>query len=315
MALLERAFHGIHSVRQLPLQSTRCLSSSCSRLACSRIQQPLLSETGEVEDKKEDSPSSPKEIHHTLHATPKRGRCRGKISNVCNDTQTDGEDDEIFMQEALCEAQKAAAVGEVPVGAVLVSQGRIIARAHNCVEREKDPTAHAEMVCIRNTARHLGSWRLLDSTLYVTLEPCPMCAGAILQARVGKVVWGTRNPLLGADGSWVSLFPRHALTNNCEHQLVDSVSNSVIQGKGLVHPFNPDIEVRGGVLANDCSKVMKDFFRQRRKDPKRARTTSHSFLSRIIHVIQSAVHMILSFISRWGFYRMVLRQLRWIQRH
>lgn len=114
-------------------------------------------------------------------------------------------DDAHFMGEALREAEKAAVRGEVPVGAVIVSQGRIVARAYNRVETEGDPTAHAEILCIRSAAKRLCGWRLLDSTLYVTLEPCPMCAGALLQARVGMLVWGARNPLLGADGSWVSL--------------------------------------------------------------------------------------------------------------
>ncbi|KAJ7527898.1 hypothetical protein O6H91_16G075200 [Diphasiastrum complanatum] len=113
------------------------------------------------------------------------------------------ESDEMFMREALLEAHLAAMKGEVPVGAVMVHSGRIIARAHNQVEAKGDPTAHAEMRCIQNASQLLGRWRLLESTLYVTLEPCPMCAGAILQARVGELVWGARNTLLGADGSWV----------------------------------------------------------------------------------------------------------------
>ncbi|KAI5058298.1 hypothetical protein GOP47_0026468 [Adiantum capillus-veneris] len=175
---------------------------------------------------------------------------------------------------ALYEAQKAAASGEVPVGAVLVSQGRVVARAHNRVESDNDPTAHAEMICIRDTARHLGGWRLLvaencqcyenlnDSTLYVTLEPCPMCAGALLQARVGAVVWGAQNPLLGADGSWVSLFPKQSLADDCEEQLLDCEMKGAAKKRGLVHPFNPNIRVRGGVLASDCSEITKDFFRR-----------------------------------------------------
>ncbi|MCO5576046.1 hypothetical protein L7F22_029853 [Adiantum nelumboides] len=132
--------------------------------------------------------------------------------NVLKDTLLDEEANNKFMGEALCEARKAAASGEVPVGAVLVSQGRVVARAYNCVEKENDPTAHAEMICIRNTARRLGGWRLLNSILYVTLEPCPMCAGALLQARVGAVVWGAQNSLLGADGSWVRCYMVDGLT-------------------------------------------------------------------------------------------------------
>ncbi|GMI99963.1 ARABIDOPSIS THALIANA TRNA ADENOSINE DEAMINASE A, tRNA arginine adenosine deaminase [Hibiscus trionum] len=115
--------------------------------------------------------------------------------------------DEMFMREALLEAEKAADSWEVPVGAVLVQHGKIIARGCNLVEELRDSTAHAEMICIREASSILNSWRLADTTLYVTLEPCPMCAGAILQARIDTVVWGAPNKLLGADGSWIRLFP------------------------------------------------------------------------------------------------------------
>ncbi|KAF0931651.1 hypothetical protein E2562_005606 [Oryza meyeriana var. granulata] len=113
--------------------------------------------------------------------------------------------DELFMREALHEAQRAADMWEVPVGAVLVQNGEIIARGCNLVEDLRDSTAHAEIVCIREASNKLKTWRLADTTLYVTLEPCAMCAGAILQARVDTVVWGAPNKLLGADGSWVSI--------------------------------------------------------------------------------------------------------------
>ncbi|PHT35338.1 tRNA-specific adenosine deaminase [Capsicum baccatum] len=111
--------------------------------------------------------------------------------------------DEMFMREALREAKKAADNWEVPVGAVLVHDGRIVARGCNLVEELRDSTAHAEMLCIREASSTLRSWRLSDTTLYVTLEPCPMCAGAILQARTDTVLWGAPNKLLGADGSWI----------------------------------------------------------------------------------------------------------------
>ncbi|CAI5521875.1 unnamed protein product [Closterium sp. Naga37s-1] len=113
--------------------------------------------------------------------------------------------DREWMREAVEEAQKAAAEGEVPVGAVMVMDGgALVARAHNLSEASGDPTAHAEMLCIRAACTHLAHWRQLQHcTLYVSLEPCPMCAGAILQARVGRLVWGAPNPLLGADGSWI----------------------------------------------------------------------------------------------------------------
>ncbi|XP_064985524.1 tRNA(adenine(34)) deaminase, chloroplastic-like isoform X2 [Musa acuminata AAA Group] len=113
--------------------------------------------------------------------------------------------DEYFMREALVEAQKAADIWEVPVGAVLVQNGKIIARGFNLVEERRDSTAHAEMICIREASNLLRTWRLAETTLYVTLEPCPMCAGAILQARVDTVVWGAPNKLLGADGSWIRM--------------------------------------------------------------------------------------------------------------
>ncbi|KAL6956685.1 tRNA(adenine(34)) deaminase, partial [Sarracenia purpurea var. burkii] len=111
--------------------------------------------------------------------------------------------DEMFMREALLEAKKAADIWEVPVGAVLVQHGKIIARGCNLVEDLRDSTAHAEMICIREASNILRTWRLSETTLYVTLEPCPMCAGAMLQARIDTVVWGAPNKLLGADGSWI----------------------------------------------------------------------------------------------------------------
>ena len=102
-----------------------------------------------------------------------------------------------YMAEALQQAQIAAEQQEVPVGAVMVCGGQVISKAHNQVEQTGNPTAHAEMLCIQQSAGILGRWRLLESTLYVTLEPCPMCAGALLQSRVGTVVYGARNTLLG----------------------------------------------------------------------------------------------------------------------
>lgn len=136
-----------------------------------------------------------------------------------------------YMAEAVQQANLAAEQLEVPVGAVMVCNGQVIAKAYNQVERSGNPTAHAEMLCIQQAASTLGGWRLLESTLYVTLEPCPMCAGALLQSRVGTVVYGARNTLLGdllcdscllrtschkheavvvmpgADGSWISMLP------------------------------------------------------------------------------------------------------------
>lgn len=116
---------------------------------------------------------------------------------------------EYYMRMALEEARRAFDAGEVPVGAVLVGpDGDVAAAAHNSTETDRDPTSHAEILCIREAAVKRNGWRLLDSTLYVTLEPCPMCAGALLQARVGAVVYGARNFLLGADGSWIHMLRR-----------------------------------------------------------------------------------------------------------
>ncbi|KAI3744274.1 hypothetical protein L1987_57351 [Smallanthus sonchifolius] len=161
--------------------------------------------------------------------------------------------DEFFMREALVEAKKAADLWEVPVGAVLVHDGKIIARGYNLVEELRDSTAHAEMVCIREASNKLHSWRLSGTTLYVTLEPCPMCAGAILQARVDTVVWGAPNKLLGADGSWIRLFPDGDGGNGSDKPLAP------------VHPFHPNMTVRRGVLSSDCADVMQQFFQLRRK--------------------------------------------------
>jgi tRNA(adenine34) deaminase len=103
----------------------------------------------------------------------------------------------VYMAAAVAEARKAAAAGEVPVGAVMVLRGDIIASAHNSTASTGDPTAHAEMACVQQASRQLGSWRLGDATLYCTLEPCVMCAGAMLQSRVGTLVYGARNALAG----------------------------------------------------------------------------------------------------------------------
>ncbi|XP_024989899.1 tRNA(adenine(34)) deaminase, chloroplastic-like [Cynara cardunculus var. scolymus] len=164
--------------------------------------------------------------------------------------------DEKFMREALLEAKKASDIWEVPVGAVLVQGDKIIARGHNLVEELHDSTAHAEMICIPEASTNLRSWRLLDTTLYVTLEPCPMCAGAILQARIGTIVWGAPNKLLGADGSWIRLFGDG-----------DGGNGSMPTDKPPVpaHPFHPNMAVRRGVLAAECGEVMQHFFRLRRK--------------------------------------------------
>ncbi|CAA0833033.1 tRNA(adenine(34)) deaminase- chloroplastic [Striga hermonthica] len=144
--------------------------------------------------------------------------------------------DEMFMREALLEAKKAADNWEVPVGAVLVHNGKIIARGCNLVEEMRDSTAHAEIICIREASNMLRTWRLSETTLYITLEPCAMCAGAILQARIDTVVWGAPNKLLGADGSWIRLFPVGEGGNSD----LDLTSKP----PAPIHPFHPKIVVR-----------------------------------------------------------------------
>lgn len=154
--------------------------------------------------------------------------------------------DSHYMRLALDQAHKAASKGEVPIGAVLAAaDGSLLASAHNEVEATGDPTAHAEMLCLRRAAGVAPSWRMPDATLYVTVEPCAMCAGGALAARLAAVVYGARSPLMGADGSWVSLLGR---------------------GPGApAHPFHPGLEVRGGVLADECQRLMVEFFRARRR--------------------------------------------------
>ncbi|GER50452.1 tRNA-specific adenosine deaminase [Striga asiatica] len=169
--------------------------------------------------------------------------------------------DEMFMREALLEAKKAADNWEVPVGAVLVHNGKIIARGCNLVEEMRDSTAHAEIICIREASNVLRTWRLSETTLYITLEPCAMCAGAILQARIDTVVWGAPNKLLGADGSWIRLFPVGEGGNSD----LDLTSKP----PAPIHPFHPKIVVRRGVLSSECADAMQQFFKLRRKKDKK----------------------------------------------
>ncbi|GAB4189776.1 MAG: nucleoside deaminase [Simkaniaceae bacterium] len=147
--------------------------------------------------------------------------------------------DYFYMEEALKEANKSFQKKEVPVGAVLVFQGKIIARAHNSMEALQDPTAHAEMLCIRKGAKVLKNWRLLGTTLYTTLEPCSMCAGALFLARIERLVWGAPDLRHGANGSFVDLFS-HA------------------------HPTH-EIQVKKGMLAEKSEFLLKEFFRLRRE--------------------------------------------------
>jgi tRNA(adenine34) deaminase len=142
------------------------------------------------------------------------------------------------MRLALSEAEAALEVGEVPVGAIIVHQGRTIAAAHNQREMLHDPTAHAEMIAITQAAESLGDWRLTDCTLYVTLEPCPMCAGALVQARLTRLVFGAADPKAGA---CVSLY-------------------SIATDKRLNH----QVELVGGILEMQCGALLRDFFARKR---------------------------------------------------
>jgi tRNA(adenine34) deaminase len=144
------------------------------------------------------------------------------------------EEDLRWMQEALEDARQAEAAGEVPVGAVIVKDGRVIGRGGNRRQYGKDPTAHAEMVAIRQAAEEIGDWRLEHTTLYVTLEPCPMCAGAIVLARIPRVVYGAGDPKAGAVGSLMNLLDDSRLNHRAE----------VVQG----------------VLAGECGEILSDYF-------------------------------------------------------
>ncbi len=153
--------------------------------------------------------------------------------------------DEMFMREALVQAQYAEAAGEVPVGAVVVRDGGIIATGFNCPISGHDPTAHAEIMALRNAAAVCRNYRLPDCELYVTLEPCAMCVGAMIHARLKRVVFGAYDPKTGACGSIVDLFMQKEL--------------------------NHHTTVTGGILQDDCSAMLKAFFAERRKLAKAAR--------------------------------------------
>lgn len=141
---------------------------------------------------------------------------------------------EDYMRIALREAQKALEIEEVPVGAVIVHEGQIIAKAHNQRELLRDPTAHAEMIAITQAAEHLQSWRLEKTTMYVTLEPCPMCAGAIVLARIPEVIYGATDPKTGAAGSLMN----------------------IVQDARLNH----QVKLTSGVMAEECGAILRDFF-------------------------------------------------------
>ena len=150
---------------------------------------------------------------------------------------------EIFMKEALKEAKKAYNKLEVPVGAVIVKDGKVIARAHNIKEEKKDTTKHAEILAISKASKKLESWRLTDCEMYVTLEPCSMCAGALINARIKKVYIGTMDEKTGACGSVFNLLKDYT--------------------------FNHQVEVETGILQEECEALLKKFFQELRKSKKK----------------------------------------------
>lgn len=148
-------------------------------------------------------------------------------------------EDEKYMREALKLAKKAAGIDEVPIGCVIVHENKIIARGYNRRNMDKSTLAHAEIMAIKKASRVIGDWRLEDCTMYITLEPCQMCAGAIVQARIPKVVMGTMNAKAGCAGSVIN----------------------ILQMDG----FNHKVEIVKGVMEDECKKIMQDFFKDLRE--------------------------------------------------
>ena len=147
-------------------------------------------------------------------------------------------EDEKFMKKALHQAKRAAAIGEIPIGCVIVRDGKVIARGFNRRRSKKTTLAHAEMIAIDKASRKLGDWRLEGCTMYVTLEPCQMCSGALVQSRIDRVVIGTMNPKAGCAGSILNLL--------------------------RMPEFNHQVEITGGVLQEECSRTLQDFFKDLR---------------------------------------------------
>ena len=156
--------------------------------------------------------------------------------------------DEVYMREAIRQAKKAYAKEETPIGCVIVKDGKIIARGYNRRNTDKNTLAHAELLAIRKASRAVGDWRLEECTMYITLEPCQMCAGAIVQARIPRVVIGSRNPKAGCAGSILNLLN--------------------------IPEFNHQVELTEGVLEEECSSMLTDFFRELRERRKKVLTKS-----------------------------------------
>ena len=157
--------------------------------------------------------------------------------------------DELFMKAAIEEAKKAEAIGEVPIGAVIVKDGEIISTAYNLRETEQRAIAHAELLAIDDACQKLGTWRLSDTTLYVTLEPCPMCAGAIVLSRVDRVVYGAKDPKGGCAGTLMNLLQEDR--------------------------FNHTAEVTSGVLEEECAALLSNFFKGLREKKKQKKGTNN----------------------------------------
>ncbi len=166
------------------------------------------------------------------------------MSMLWNDER---QEDETRMQQALSLAREALATQDVPVGAVLVHRGEVVARACNRREADGLATAHAELLCVQEACRKLGRWRLSDCTLYVTLEPCPMCAGALINARIGRVVYGAKDAKAGACGSVLNMD---------------------------AYPLNHRLHAEGGVLERECAALLSEFFEERRQSRRQPKCLS-----------------------------------------
>ena len=151
-------------------------------------------------------------------------------------------EDEQFMKEAIKQAKKAEAIGDVPIGCVIVHDGKIIARGYNKRNKDKTVLAHAELLAIQKASKKVNDWRLEDCTMYITLEPCQMCAGAIVQARIPKVVIGAMNPKAGCAGSVLNILQ--------------------------IDKFNHQVEIERGILEEECSQMLSDFFKELRRRKK-----------------------------------------------
>ena len=162
-------------------------------------------------------------------------------------------EDEKFMKEAIKQAKKAEAIGDVPIGCVIVHDGKIIARGYNKRNRDKTVLAHAELLAMKKACKKLGDWRLEDCTMYITLEPCQMCAGAIVQARIPKVVIGCMNPKAGCAGSILNLLD--------------------------MKQFNHQVEVTRGIMETECSAMMSGFFAELRAKKKAAALKENNGMS------------------------------------